>query len=117
MPARGSPPYASMAIDHNVSCGLTTYTCFGPAPLEARATTPQRTNTDTASRSTLPNMCSHDTHEHPFASSQLDGLRPDRCPRDVKEQHRPVRRPPAFGRRPGIDDPDAAVAHHLGDVR
>src|SRR5215467_11153290 len=117
MPARGSPPYASIAIDHNVSCGLTTYTCFGPAPLEARATTPQRTNTDTASRSTLPNMCSHDTHEHPFVSSQLDALRPDISPVHVEQQHRAARRAPALGRRARIEDPDAAVAHDLGDVR
>ena len=70
-------------------------------------------------RRTLPNMCSHDTHERTF------GVR-DKSPSAgriavastiSKHEHRPHRRAAALGRRAGVQDPHAFVACRLRHVR
>src|ERR1051326_7466535 len=75
-----------------------------PAPLDARATTPQITSAETASRSTLPNMCSHDTHERAFVSSQ-QLAEDDRLPRVAH---------PALPERHGQRAVDVGVADRDG---
>src|SRR4051812_49354723 len=101
------------------------------------------TRTETAIRSTLPNMRSYDTDEHLFVSNrlplhelnavllserlanankspctaQVDGPGPDRAPVDGEDEHGARGRSAPLRRRAGIEDPHAVVPRHLRQVR
>ena len=88
-----------------------------PAPLDARATTPQITSAETASRRPC-RTCVRTIHTNGCSCQrQVDERRPDRPRLDLQHEHRPRRRAAPLGRRAGIEDPHAVVARHFRHVR